>query len=293
MTASKRIDAVFEKAPEIELDDFSKIVLMSDVHRGDNSLADDFAHNQSLYFAALQRYYNDGFTYIELGDGDELWSNRRVSAITDAHGNVFWLLSKFYKEGRYYAVFGNHDICKRKQTCKKNNFSSYYNESEQREEPLFENIRFHEGIVLRYDSGKIHLIHGHQADFINCRMWRLSRFLVRYLWRCLELIGVNDPFSAAHSRNKKEKVGQKLADWARSRGKALIVGHTHRAAFPRKGEPPYFNDGCCVHRRCVTGIEIERGRISLIKWSVKTKDDGAMYVGRDVLEGPRPLKEFL
>ena len=28
----------------------------------------------------------------------------------------------------------------------------------------------------------------------------------------------------------------------------------------------YVNDGCCVHKRAITGIEIDRGEIRLIRW---------------------------
>ena len=34
------------------------------------------------------------FTYIELGDGDELWENRSMKQIIEAHGDVFSLLSR-------------------------------------------------------------------------------------------------------------------------------------------------------------------------------------------------------
>ena len=34
---------------------------------------------------------------------------------------------------------------------------------------------------------------------------------------------------------------------------------------------PFFNDGSCVHPRSITGIEIENGEISLIKWEISTK----------------------
>jgi UDP-2,3-diacylglucosamine pyrophosphatase LpxH len=32
--------------------------------------------------------------------------------------------------------------------------------------------------------------------------------------------------------------------------------------------PCYFNDGCCVHTNGITGIEIDRGEIRLVKWEV-------------------------
>jgi hypothetical protein len=53
----RRIDQVFEAAKHIAFDDSSRIILMSDCHRGDGSWADDFSRNQNLFFAALTYYY--------------------------------------------------------------------------------------------------------------------------------------------------------------------------------------------------------------------------------------------
>ncbi len=54
-----------------------------------------FSKNQNLYFAALNYYYEREFSYVELGDGDELWENRSISQIIDIHSDVFWLLREF------------------------------------------------------------------------------------------------------------------------------------------------------------------------------------------------------
>lgn len=60
----------------------------------------------------------------------------------------------------------------------------------------------------------------------------------------------------------------------------IITGHTHRPMFPEIGEPLYFNDGSCVHPRCITAIEIVEGDVTLVKWVVKTKKDGTLYIAR-------------
>ncbi|MBN1262191.1 MAG: serine/threonine protein phosphatase, partial [Anaerolineae bacterium] len=73
MSTSSRLSGVLASAPEIPFTDDDRFIFFSDCHRGDNSWADDSAHNQSLMFHALQHYYREGFTYIEVGDGDELW----------------------------------------------------------------------------------------------------------------------------------------------------------------------------------------------------------------------------
>jgi hypothetical protein len=294
MNKLKRISKVFESADVISFDDSSKIILMSDVHRGDGSWADDFSKNQNLFFAALTHYYNENYTYIEIGDGDELWKNKRLSDIIHVHSDAFWLLSKFFDEGRLYFIFGNHDMVKRNDKFVKSNLYQYFNEQEKKYIPLFENIKVHEGLVLRHKvtEQKILLIHGHQASFLDYEMWRLSRFLVRYLWRPLELFGVNDPTNTAKNYDKKDAIEKKLTEWTLREKHMLIAGHTHRPMFPEVGNPLYFNDGSSVHPRSITGIEIVGGSIALIKWNVKTKDDGTLFIGREVLAGPRKLKDY-
>lgn len=285
MFIQKRISQVFNEAKEVPFDDSSKIVIMSDCHRGDGSYADNFAHNQNLFFAALAQYYHHRYTYIELGDGDELWENDKISKILDVYDNVFWLLSKFHQDSRLYMMYGNHDMVKGKNKSFSNQLIYCENDTDEKCRPFFPGIEFHEGIVLRHREHqlKLFLIHGHQADFINDRLWQMSCFLVRFLWKPLELLGINNPTSAATNRKRKQSVERKLIDWIEKHNQPLIAGHTHRTAFPKPGEPWYFNSGSCVHPRFITALEIADGNIRLVKWSYKTRFDGTLYVGRDEL----------
>lgn len=299
MYASDSLTRVFESAEQIPFDDSSRIVLMSDCHRGDGSWADDFLKNQYIYFAALTHYFNQSYIYIEIGDGDELWKNKSFSDIIHVHSDAFWILSRFHSEGRLYSIFGNHDIVKNNSRFTKRlyynrNYYNYLGERERKEIKSLDNIKHHEGLILRHTptNGDIFLVHGHQADYLNYKMWRFSRFFVRYIWRPLEMYGVNDPTSAAKNNDKKVSVEKKLVEWVTLKKKVLVAGHTHRPAFPEPGEPPYFNDGSCVHPQCITAIEIADGKITLVKWEVKTKIDGTLFVGREVLEGPRKLKDY-
>lgn len=294
MNTLKRMSKVFKSAEEIPFDDSSRIVLMSDCHRGDGNWSDDFSRNQNIYFAALTHYYDENYAYIEIGDGDELWENKRLSDIKREHSDVFWLLSKFFNEDRLNFIFGNHDIVKRKDRFVENNLYEYFDEQRRRYIPLFENIKIHEGIVLRHKitNNKIFLMHGHQVDCLNSKMWRLARFLVRYLWKPLNSFGVNDPTRTAENYHKKRAVEKKLIEWVIKEKQMLVTGHTHRPMFPEVGEPPYFNDGSCVHPRCITAMEIELGHIKLVKWHVNTNEDGTLFIDREVLAGPRKLKDY-
>jgi UDP-2,3-diacylglucosamine pyrophosphatase LpxH len=294
MSVSSRLTEVFKASKEIAFNDSSKFIFFSDCHRGDNSWADTFARNQNLFSAALTHYYKEGFTYIEIGDGDELWGNRNFSVIRQAHSDVFCLMRKFYLDGRFYMLLGNHDIVKKNTKFVQNNLFRSYNSRIRNPQTLFDKIECLEGLILRYQNGenKLFVVHGHQGDLFNERLWRISRFLFRFFWRPLEIIGFNNITSPARNYKRRETVESEISNWSKSNHQVIIAGHTHRPMFPDAGQTQYFNDGCCIHPRCITGIEIRNGEILLIKWSVKTKVDGALYVERDVISGPRSIKSL-
>lgn len=288
MSADKRLEHAFLDAPVLPLSPSSHYVLISDCHRGCGTNNDNFLKNQNLYFAALQHYFDRGFTYIELGDGDELWENRSFATIKSTHNNVFWMLSRYYKEGRLIMLYGNHDIVKKRPRFTARHCASYPCSTCQEEE-LFPDMNFYSGVILKntYSQKDIYLTHGHQADYFNSVLWRTSRFLVRYVWKPLELLGFLDPTSAAKNNTKKQKIERTLTDWAARQGCLLITGHTHRPMLDASGT--YYNTGSCVHPRCITCIEIEKLRISLVKWMLATRHDRSLYVAREVLVGPVSL----
>jgi UDP-2,3-diacylglucosamine pyrophosphatase LpxH len=287
----KRVDRAFATAPVLPVGGGSRIAVLSDCHRGTGTPADDFAPNRCVFLAALGHYDRLSYTYIELGDGDELWENRSMEEIKAAYGDVFLLLRKFYAENRLWLLYGNHDMEKK---CAPAPFDAYCDAVTSKEVPLFPGAVIHEGLRLRYaPAGRdFFLLHGHQVDFLNDTLWRLARFLVRNVWRRLELIGVNDPTSAAKNHKVKRKTERRLTRWARANGVPLLAGHTHRPVFPLPGEGRYFNDGCCVHPGYVTAMEIAEGRIALVKWGQKAREDGAVYIGRDVIAGPVRLEAY-
>ncbi len=294
MSVTKRLSKVLLTSKVLPFDESSRIVIMSDVHRGNGSWGDNFSGNQNLFFAALYYYYDNGYTYIELGDGDELWENRMIEDVIIAHSDSFWLMSLFYKEGRFYMLYGNHDIVKRDPRYSQTRCHSFYCDSMNSYIALFPGIEITEGLILRYKNtnNQILLTHGHQGDFLNDTIWRVARFLVRYIWRPLELVGIKDPTSTSKNYRKMNSVERNLTAFSTENRQMIICGHTHRPVFPRVGEPLYFNDGSCVHPRCITAIEIRNGTISLVKWAVMTRPDRTLFVGREVLEPPVRLTDY-
>jgi UDP-2,3-diacylglucosamine pyrophosphatase LpxH len=300
-----------ERVRRLTLKPGMKLVCMSDMHRGDGSGADDFAQNSLIYRCALEHYLENGFTYVELGDAEELWENDNFDQIYITHTSVYELLAKFHDpdpgKTRYLKVWGNHDL--------------YWKDNEAVYRTLFPGIEVHEGIILetglREGGGEksgsaILLIHGHQADpKCSGEAAAVSRFFVHHFWLDLQRCGVKDPTRAALNPGLCNEVGKRLHEWASRNDQgiaAIIAGHTHRAVFENlslterryleskiktagvkiKNQPDgrYFNTGSCVHSLCITGIEItfENGpRLRLIKWGQATVGN-ALTIQRTVLE---------
>jgi len=295
VSSKTRLDRAFRNAKIIDFDNSSKIILFSDCHRGDDSFADDFAKNRNIYIHALKHYFNEGFRYCEVGDGDELWENLSFESILDAHKNVYHLLRMFHKKKRLYMIWGNHDMVYRDPDYVKAHLSTYFDAKTGEDVELFKDIEYHEGIVLKNveTQQEVFLTHGHQADWWNYLFWKWNRLLVRLLWKPLNVMGIADPTSPAKNYRELIKIERRTKKWiAQNNNLITIVGHTHRPRFPEPGDIAYFNDGSCVHPRSITGIEIENGEISLIKWEIATKEDGTLQIVRILLEGPRKLMDY-
>jgi len=295
MTSKNRLDRVYKNAKTFSFNDESKLVLFSDCHRGDNSFADDFASNGNIYFHALKYYYADGFTYCELGDGDELWENLTFKTIFNAHKNVYMLLKLFHDSDRLHMIWGNHDMVYKSESFVKKTLSTYFDPVTGTDAELFKDITYHEGIILKHTENQqeLFLIHGHQADWWNYIFWKWSRFLVRVLWKPLNVMGFSDPTSPAKNYKELIKVERRLKKWiVENKNILTISGHTHRPRFPEPGDIACFNSGSCVHPRSITGLEIINGKIELVKWQVATNDDGILQIVRIPLEGPQKLSDY-
>jgi len=275
----------------ISLNQDTKLVIFSDLHRGVGDWADDFMHNSLVFVSALDHYFQEGFTYLELGDGDELYENRRLADIVQAHGNVFQYLNEFHKKGRLIYIWGNHN----KQFGNTRWLERELKRARLHIRDLFLDLEVYETAIL---GNKIFLVHGHQGDPMNDLFAFLSRFLVRTFWRPLQTgLGFRDPTSPAKNLRKRNKVEEKILEWAREHSMVAIAGHTHRPMFAsltkqqrqagQADEPYYFNSGSGVHPRCVTCLEIQNMQIELVKWHIiADSDDGRrLRVQREILEG--------
>ena len=204
-------------------------------------------------------------------------------------------MKQFYDAGRLHLIYGNHDMVYKSPRIVKKHLHSYFDPKSNKKEPLFPDITVHESIILKHEKTgqELFLLHGHQADWWNYTFWRMGRFLVRILWKPLQVVGIADPTSPAKNHKELIKVERRIKRWiSENNNQITITGHTHRPRFPEPGNLAFFNDGSCVHPRSITGIEIENDAISLIKWNIDITNEGFLQIVRTVLEGPVPLKEY-
>jgi predicted phosphodiesterase len=289
MSVSRRLTQVFNNSPIINFNSDSRFIIFSDCHRGDNTWADDFSHNQQIFFHALKSYYEQEFVYIELGDGDELWENKSFRRIRQAQSHIFWIMRKFYLAGRFHLILGNHDMCKQDTSM----LEKFYEERNRQEKLLFDGIEVNEGLILKNDKGKLFLVHGHQGEFWSDTVWWFSQFWVRNFWKKLQTFGVKYPATPARNYKRRLKQEKAITGWIKENDQLIIAGHTHRPSFPVENGLPYFNSGSCVHPRCITGLEIAGNQISLIKWSIEPDEFGKLAVVKTILVGPENLDMFL
>jgi len=255
----------------------AKYIIFSDQHKGNGSWADDFRVCEKNYIAALDHYNKGSFSFINLGDSEELWKFT-AQQIIPANKDCF-VAEAAFQPRRYYKTFGNHDL------IWKNKLDVSF---------LLKNIfqmplPVYEGIVLRNKSNDykldIFLTHGHQGDLMSDNN-AFSTWIVAHIWMPLQRylrININSPSKDFSLRNTHNIM---MYEWSSmQKDLLLITGHTHNPVFasgkyfdhpsndiptgkpPDSLKPSYFNTGCCCFSDGdITGIEIADGWIRLVKW---------------------------
>jgi len=294
MKTQKRLTEVYENAKIEYFDENSKYVFLSDCHRGDGSHSDEFTKNQNIYIYAMQYYYNKGFRYVEVGDGDELWEHSKAKHIKNAHYEVFEIIKKFHKNNRLIMLYGNHNIYLKDPEYVKKNYYTYYNNYTEETREFLKGLEPIEGLVLKNEktSQEIFVTHGHQGDFSNDQIWFFTMLSLKYFWRYLHAFGIKNPASPIKNAIKRHRIERNISKWIDKNQKMVICGHTHRFKYPKEKELPYFNTGCCIYPTTVTAIELEKGIIKIVRWKIKTDKEGNLKVDRKIIRGPDPVEKF-
>ncbi|HET6786257.1 MAG TPA: hypothetical protein VFH18_09570 [Erysipelotrichaceae bacterium] len=275
-------------------DETSKYVFLSDCHRGNGNQADEFTKNQNTFQYALSFYYQRGFTYVEVGDGDELWEHPRIKDIKNAHFETFEIIKRFHQNNRFILIFGNHNIYLKDPKYVEKNLFTHLNEHSGQQVDFLNGIKPEEGLVLKHKrtGQQIFVVHGHQGDFSNDQFWYLNMLSLKYFWRFLHSVGVQNPSSPVKNEYKRHKIEKNYVKWIDKYRMMLICGHTHRLKFPKKDDLPYFNTGCCIYPTSLTAIELENSEITFVRWKIQANEEGMLQVERNVIHGPSPIEKF-
>lgn len=285
--------------------DEARFIILSDQHKGCRDLADDFRLAENNYLTALKFYYDEGYTFINLGDSEELWENKPKDVI-DKNREVLFQEAVFHQHNRYYRVFGNHDL-EWKYQIQQNLFLK----------PIFgDALKVYEGIVIKIQHNGndycIFMTHGHQGDKRSDGN-PFSTWVVAAIWTPIQRFLEVTINTTADSFELVDKHNILMYEWsATKKNMVFISGHTHKPVFAsldhidritkqlerakangdtvnaanwenelekRKVEytgkklvktmahPSYFNSGCCCFSDGdISGIEISGGFIRLVKW---------------------------
>jgi len=301
-----------KKVKNIDTKRYPRLVVMSDMHRGDGGGNDDFAHNALIYKCALDYYWERDFTYIELGDAEEFWEISSFDQIYITYTSIYRRLGQFHHRDptrtRYLKVWGNHDLKWRDDTWVLSR--------------LFPEIEIYEAVLV---NKTLLLFHGHQADAACTGSWAtFAKFFVRHFWPKLQKLGVKDPTRPANNPGLSNRLDDIYYAWAKTRYggvSVIIAGHTHRPVYEnlslteriylkselrspgiqrKESDRCYYNVGSCVHPDCITAVELlTEGRdtyINLVKWGIEAGnsegngDKFSVLVKRTILESSeKPL----
>ena len=154
MFTDRRLTEAYNNAKEMFYDDYSRIVFMSDAHRGDGSVSDEFLRSRNLFVHALKEYYESEYTFVEVGDGEELLEYSEFEHIKNAHTDVYGLIKKFYDKDRYIRIYGNHDLFLKNQKYVEKNYYINYDEYSEEYFDFLKGIEPIESLVLKHRQTK-------------------------------------------------------------------------------------------------------------------------------------------
>ena len=286
-----------------------KYIIFSDQHKGARNGADDFRLAAPTYVAALNYYNSHLFSFINLGDCEELWENLLFN-VKKHNSEQFAAEKAFVQRDAFIKIIGNHDL--------------YWGNDPlaglELEAVFGKKIKAYEGVILRTvingRSIRIFCTHGHQGDANSDGNW-FSKFFISKIWGPLQAYLQINPNEPSNNDYKKTLHNEIMYEWSSEQEDILLItGHTHQPVFEslthierlyrqmeiarlksdavtmekirletvafqkrfdtllldyNKILPTYFNTGCCCFSDGdITGIEIEGGFIRLVKWDTKS-----------------------
>ncbi len=218
--------------------DEGKFIIFSDQHKGARNGADDFMQAEPNYLAALEYYAKNAFTFINLGDSEELWENT-IWKVKKKNKATFEAEKKFLVQQKYIKIFGNHDLYWDMNPFASLDLKSMYDEE----------LKVYEGVLLQSETNRatsgvnsqgaegqllplsIFLTHGHQGDAQSDGNW-FSKTFVSVVWAPLQSLLRINPNTPAYNAEKKTLHNDIMYEWSAAQQHMLLVtGHTHQPVF--------------------------------------------------------------
>jgi UDP-2,3-diacylglucosamine pyrophosphatase LpxH len=312
------LDSLLKGAPLEKPRRREHLVVFSDLHLGNGGSRDDFRPNSSILQAALERYYLPGHYRLVLnGDVEEL-QRFHLQDVRRRWAPFYELLGEFARGGRLERIVGNHDaelLVRQDPFPAPRLLEGLRLETDEGSLFLFHGhqasilqTRFLglASAALRYVGNPLGIRnwsvsessprkfrvekrvysfahrrqvmaligHTHRPMFESLSKLDILRFGIERL--CREL-------SEAHGAHRHRLEAELLAEKADLQRLLEKRGRAEDAAATLYTSPLLvpclFNSGCCIGKRGVTGLELAGGRISLVHWFDRTRNE--RYLGTD------------
>ncbi len=287
-----------------------KFIIFSDQHKGGRNGADDFVLSEVNYLAALQYYNSNGFSLICLGDCEELWENS-LSKVKDSYPKTFEAERKFAERKSFVKIFGNHDLYWGNDPFAWWQLKKIFNEEIKIYEGVVLEVSLDSRSLHIFcthgHQGDAQSDGNWFSKFFVARVWAPFQAYLRinpntaaynnekktlhneimYEWSALQkdtlLITGHTHQPVFVSLTHIERLYRELQTAKLNKNPALMAQLENEIRKREKEfaavaidyltmKPSYFNSGCCCFiDGDITGIEIENGKIRLIKWVAKDK----------------------
>jgi UDP-2,3-diacylglucosamine pyrophosphatase LpxH len=296
----------------------SKVVVFSDQHKGARNFNDDFALSEKNYLAALHYYNQENYLYCNLGDSEELWKNK-LEQVIKKNKATFEAEKLFLKRGAFVKIFGNHDLYWDNDPLAGFTLEKVYGQKMKVYEGVILRLLVgktplnvlmthgHQGDLQSdgnwFSKWFVSVIWGPFQAYLRINpntpaydnQLKSAHNAIMYDWTAkqsqLVLITGHTHQPVFNSLTHLERTYIGL-DAARKSGDTATVQKIETTLMAGKisgdtserleySKNTYFNTGCCCFSDGdITGIELEGGKIRLIKW----KSDGKYNSKRIVLE---------
>jgi predicted phosphodiesterase len=299
----KKSGSMFSFNPEQQ-----SIIIFSDQHKGTRNGSDDFRNAELNYLAALDYYDRQQFYYVNLGDCEELWENS-VSGVIKANSKCFEKEMLFIARDAYTKIIGNHDLFWKNDLFAQRYIKNIYGQELKIFEGIVLRIQLketfmdvfcthgHQGDTASdgnaFSKWFVSNVWGPLQSFLEINpntpstndQLKTIHNQMMYEWGIeqpnLILITGHTHQPVFRSLTHLERLYLQLEDAEEKKDEAVIskikaeiprrrreydfVNHSFRSMIPT-----YFNSGCCCFGDgTITGIEIEKNCIRLVKWSYR------------------------